>query len=250
MSPMTRLATLIALTRLLVGTPGRHGGMVRPLLDAVQVHGDWTIATLAPKPLMVRIRPSKVGVPWMKYIIQGLCILHSLIQILRVGHQELGFNLWFQPMEKFVHGFCLIDVSDADNHLLKPLNVFFHRSSLPEKHQSISGLPLLINNSILLINGLTEVIKILWCVSHSTDSLEPPGSMSSETSYCHCKCHTCIIPSILDPKGIKMPLHLLDPELGVFQVASELRWFRQLRGVSHAGLHDSCRRGMALCLHC
>ena len=153
-------------------------------------------------------------------------------------------------MNKFVHCFCIIDVSDADNHLLKPLNVFFHRSSLPEKHQCISGLPLLINNSILLINSKAEFCKVLWGVSHSTNPLEPPGSMSSETCDCHCKCHTCIISSILDPKCIKMPLHLLDPELSVFQVASELGWFRQLRGVPHAVLHGLCRRVLALCLHC
>ena len=133
MCPVSRLSTLVTLSRLLVGTPGRHGGVVRPLLDTVQVHRDWTPAVVAPKPLVVSI-PPEVGVPWMQYIIQGLCILHSFIQILRIGDQEFRLNLWFQSMNKLMHCLTIIDVSDANNNLFKPLNVFFHRPSLPEKH--------------------------------------------------------------------------------------------------------------------
>ena len=37
-------------------------------------------------------------------------------------------------MNKLVHCLSIIDVSDADNHLFKPLDVLFHRVSLPELH--------------------------------------------------------------------------------------------------------------------
>ena len=87
MCPMARLSTFITLARLPVGTPGRSGGVVSPLLNAVQVHRDWTTAAVSPKPLVVSC-PPKVRVPWVKYIIQGLGILHSLIQILRAGDQK------------------------------------------------------------------------------------------------------------------------------------------------------------------
>ena len=63
-------------------------------------------------------------------------------------------------MNKFVHCFCIIDVSDADNHLFKLLDVLFHRVSLPELHQGISGLPLFINNTVLPVNSVTELLKV------------------------------------------------------------------------------------------
>ena len=43
-----------------------------------------------------------------------------------------------------------------------------------------------------------------------------------------------------------MPLHLLDPELGVFQITCELRRLWELRRISHSMLHMARRRGMAL----
>ena len=63
-------------------------------MNGVQVHGDWTPSVVAPKPLVVG-SPHEVGVPWVKDIIQGLCILHSLIQVLWIRDQEFRLNFWF-----------------------------------------------------------------------------------------------------------------------------------------------------------
>ena len=81
---MTWLATLVATSWFLAFAFGDPWWMMGPFLNAVQVHRDWATAAVVlgtPKPLGMGVSP-EVGVPRMKYIIQGLGILHCLIQVL------------------------------------------------------------------------------------------------------------------------------------------------------------------------